>query len=80
MHYLPSDATLDQLPRATLVARIAWFAKRSYNRYRGAACGGTHRLMGLSYAVRKREQRGEPITGIYLEAKKYIDQYHKYTV
>jgi len=78
MHYLPSDATwtnfqgqrwsLDRLVREEIVQPI-----------RGAACGGTHRLMGLSYAVRKREQRGEPIDGIYLEAKKYIDQYHKYT-
>ena len=78
MHYLPSDAkwtnfqgqpwSLDRLVREEIVQPV-----------RGAACGGTHRLMGLSYAVRKREQRGEPITGIYLEAKKYIDQYHKYT-
>lgn len=78
MHYLPSDATwtnfqgqewsLDRLVREEIVQPV-----------RGAACGGTHRLMGLSYAIRKREQRGEPITGIYLEAQKYIDQYHKYT-
>ena len=78
MHYLPSDAkwtnfqgqpwSLDRLVREEIVQPV-----------RGAACGGTHRLMGLSYAVRKREQRGEPITGIYLEAKKYIEQYHKYT-
>ncbi|MBA4019454.1 MAG: hypothetical protein C0483_19995 [Pirellula sp.] len=78
MHYLPSDAkwtnfqgqpwSLDRLVREEIVQPV-----------RGAACGGTHRLMGLSYAVRKREQRGEPINGIYLEAKKYIDQYHKYT-
>jgi hypothetical protein len=78
MHYLPSDATwtnfqgqtwsLDRLVREEIVQPV-----------RGAACGGTHRLMGLSYAIRKREQRGEPINGIYLEARKYIDQYHKYT-
>lgn len=78
MHYLPSDATwtnfqgqtwsLDRLVREEIVQPI-----------RGAACGGTHRLMGLAYAVRKREQRGEPITGIYEEARKYLEQYHKYT-
>jgi hypothetical protein len=78
MHYLPSDATwknfqgqtwsIDRLVREEIVQPI-----------RGAACGGTHRLMGLSYAIRKREQRGEPITGIYAEAAKYIDNYHKYT-
>ena len=78
MHYLPSDAewtnfqgqkwSLDRLVREEIVQPV-----------RGAACGGTHRLMGLSYAIRKKEQRGEPIEGIYKEAQKYIDQYHKYT-
>ena len=45
----------------------------------GAACGGTHRMTGFSYAVRKREQRNQPITGQYLRAKKFIDEYHEYT-
>jgi hypothetical protein len=79
MHYLPSDASwtnfqgqtwsIDRLVREEIVQPI-----------RGAACGGTHRLMGLSYAIAKREQRGESISGIYKEAEKYIDQYHKYTL
>ena len=29
----------------------------------GAACGGTHRMTGFSYAVRKREARGEKFDG-----------------
>ncbi len=45
----------------------------------GAACGGTHRMMGFSYAVRKREQRGEPIEGQWLRAKKFVDDFHEYT-
>ncbi|WP_254509926.1 hypothetical protein [Anatilimnocola floriformis] len=45
----------------------------------GAACGGTHRLMGFSYAVRKREQRGEVIEGQWLRAKKFLESYHAYT-
>jgi hypothetical protein len=45
----------------------------------GAACGGTHRLTGFSYAVRKREQRKEPIEGQWKRAKKYIEDYHEYT-
>ena len=45
----------------------------------GAACGGTHRLMGFSYAVRKRQQRKEEFTGQWLRAKKFIDDYHEYT-
>ena len=45
----------------------------------GAACGGTHRLTGFSYAVRKREQRGEEIAGQWLRAQKFIGDYHDYT-
>ena len=44
----------------------------------GAACGGTHRLTGFSYAVRKREIRKEPFDGQWLRAQKFIQDYHKY--
>jgi hypothetical protein len=46
---------------------------------RGAACGGTHRLFGLSYAVQRRVKSGEPIDGEYARAAKYIRDYHRYT-
>jgi len=46
----------------------------------GAACGGTHRMMSFSYAVHIRQQRGEPIDGQWLRAKKYVDDYHEYTL
>lgn len=45
----------------------------------GAACGGTHRLMGLSYAIRKRELSGLPFEGHWGRAKTFIDDYHAYT-
>jgi len=45
----------------------------------GAACGGTHRMTGFSYAVRKREQRKEELTGQWLRAKKFVESYHEYT-
>jgi len=45
----------------------------------GAACGGTHRMMGFSYAVRKREQRGEPLDGQWKRAKKFVEDFHEYT-
>src|SRR5688500_18644607 len=35
-------------------------------------------MTGFSYAVRKREQRKQPITGQYMRAKKFIDDYHEY--
>ena len=46
---------------------------------RGAACGGTHRLFGLSYSYISRASRGEPIDGEYLRAQGYIADYHRYT-
>ena len=46
---------------------------------RGAACGGTHRLMGFSYAVNKRIKRGEPVSGEFQRAQKFINDYHRYT-
>ena len=46
----------------------------------GAACGGTHRVMACSYAVLQREQRGEPLVGPYLEAKKYMRNYQRYAM
>jgi hypothetical protein len=45
----------------------------------GAACGGTHRLMGFNYAVRKREKEGKPIKGQYQRARKFLDDYFEYT-
>ncbi|HEY4308509.1 MAG TPA: hypothetical protein VGN12_03565 [Pirellulales bacterium] len=44
----------------------------------GAACGGTHRLMGLAYGVRKREMSGRPMTGEFRRAQKYLEDYHNY--
>ena len=46
---------------------------------RGAACGGTHRLFGLSYAYITQYNRGEPIDGEYNRAKAFIADYHRYT-
>jgi hypothetical protein len=46
---------------------------------RGAACGGTHRLMGLSYAVHERQKRGESLDGQFRRADVYIRDFHRYT-
>jgi hypothetical protein len=45
----------------------------------GAACGGTHRLMGLSYAVHERQKRHEPVDGQFERADIYIRDFHRYT-
>jgi len=43
-------------------------------------CGGTHRMTGFSYAVKKRAKRNQPMTGQWHRAKKYVDDYHVYTL
>ncbi len=77
-HYLDPDATwttpdgqkwsIERLVREELKAPI-----------RGAACGGTHRLMGYAYAVKKRAQKGKEITGDFKRAQIYLRDYHHYT-
>ncbi|HEY1067081.1 MAG TPA: GTPase-activating protein, partial [Pirellulales bacterium] len=44
-----------------------------------AACGGTHRLMGMAYSVHRRKLEGKPLTGEFGRARKYLDDFHKYT-
>jgi hypothetical protein len=36
-------------------------------------------MTGFSYAVRKREQRKEPIEGQWKRAKKFVEEFHEYT-
>jgi len=78
MHYLKSDDTwrdasggewdIPRLIREELAQPII-----------GATCGGTHRLFGLTYAYKKRQQRGEPVTGQYRRAQVYIKDFQDYT-
>lgn len=77
MHYLDSDAewVAEDGQRWSLPRLIE---EEIRSPIRGAACGGTHRLMGLSYAVQKRQSRGEPMDGQYLRAQRYLTEYHKY--
>jgi hypothetical protein len=77
MHYLDSDASwvndqgaswdIPRLIREELAQPI-----------RGAACGGTHRLSGLSLAARTRVRRGEPLDGEYLRAAQFVEKYQNY--
>lgn len=45
----------------------------------GSACGGTHRLMGLSFCLRQRELQGLPITGQFARGAKFVNEYIRYT-
>ena len=77
-HYLDTDATwkndlgedwdMPRLIREELAQSVV-----------GASCGGTHRMMAFSYAVRKRAASGMPMTGQWHRADVYIRDFHKYT-
>lgn len=45
----------------------------------GSACGGTHRLMGFTFAIKQRLLQGQPLTGQYQRASKFVDEYVNYT-
>ncbi|MFK8112404.1 MAG: hypothetical protein AB8B91_09385 [Rubripirellula sp.] len=44
----------------------------------GAACGGTHRLMGYAHALRKRRAEGKSITGEWKRAETYTRDFTNY--
>ena len=76
-HYLPSDATWRSRDGQS------WSIPRLINAeikspIRGAACGGAHRLFGISYAYKTREKEGRPLDGEFLRAKQYITSYQRY--
>jgi hypothetical protein len=77
-HYLPSNAEWqDKQGQTWSIERL--IKEELARPIIGEACGGTHRMMGFSYAVRAREKRGEPFNGQWLRAKKYLDAFHDYT-
>jgi hypothetical protein len=45
----------------------------------GSACGGTHRLMGFAHALRNRRLAGKEISGQWLRAEKFLEEFVAYT-
>ncbi|HEY6564036.1 MAG TPA: hypothetical protein VIY86_06035, partial [Pirellulaceae bacterium] len=43
----------------------------------GVTCGGTHRLMALSYSVRRRTRDGLPIEGVWEHARRHVASYQQ---
>ena len=77
MHYLPSDATwLNDRGETWNIERL--IEEELKQPIRGAACGGTHRLAGLSLAVSKRQSRGEPVTGVWARAAEFTENHEQY--
>jgi hypothetical protein len=79
MHYCPSDVVwVNERGSKWDIPRL--IREELKQPVRGAPCGGTHRLGGLSLAVRTRKIRNEPIDGEYLRAKEFIDKYERYAL
>ncbi len=77
-HYLDSDATW-KTPDGQEWSIQRLIREELRQPIRGAACGGTHRLMGFSYALHKRRQQAKPIEGEFQRAQTFIRDYHRYT-
>jgi hypothetical protein len=77
-HYLDSDDTWTARDGKTWSIPRLIQEELKQPILRVAACGGTHRLMGHSYALYKRRKQGKPITGQFARADKFINDYHKY--
>lgn len=79
MHYLDTDASwVNDQGQSWDIPRL--IREELAQPIRSAACGGTHRLSGLSLAARTRVRRGEPLDGEYLRAAQYVEKYEKYAL
>jgi len=77
MHYLESDAQwVNDQGQEWSISRL--IDEEMAQPIRGAACGGTHRLGGLSLAARTRVKRGEPLDGEFKKAADYVQKYQEY--
>ncbi|GAB5405280.1 MAG: hypothetical protein Aurels2KO_35110 [Aureliella sp.] len=78
-HYLPQDAKWrDSRRRVWNLEKMV--AEELAQPVIGAACGGTHRLMGLTYAVMQRQRDGLPMTGHWARAEKFLQDYIGYAL
>jgi hypothetical protein len=78
-HYLPLDAEWeDEHKRKWNIEKVV--REELTQPVIGAACGGTHRMTGFSYAVRKAQAaaEGKPLTGDFARAEKFVNDYHRY--
>ena len=77
MHYLDSDEQwLNDQGRQWGIPKM--ISEEMRQPVRGAACGGTHRLSGLTLAYKTRIKRGEPVDGEYLKAQRFVRRYQQY--
>lgn len=77
-HYLPADETWKSRDGQT------WSLERLLEeeiqqKVVGAACGGTHRLTGIVFAVKARKKADLPMDGIWARADQYLKDYQRHT-
>ncbi len=78
-HYLPSDEVWVANDRKNWnISKI--IEEELAQTIVGAACGGTHRLMGLTYAVQRREEEGLPIDGNFQRAAHFVRDFVQYSM
>jgi hypothetical protein len=78
-HYLPTDATWKSRDGEDWsLARLV--EEEIVQPIRGAPCGGTHRLFGLSYGCQRRLRATGALDGVYLRADKYVRDYQNFAL
>jgi len=78
-HYLePNQQWRDNRGRAWSLEKLV--AEELAQPIIGQACGGTHRLMGLSYSLIKRQQAGLPITGHWKRSEVFLNDFVNYAM
>jgi hypothetical protein len=78
-HYLDSNATwTNDLGEPWSIARL--LQEELKQPINGAACGGTHRLMGLSYAVANRRKQGHEFDVLWQAAARFVDEFQDYAL
>jgi hypothetical protein len=76
IHYLPTDyAWTNSLGETWDFPRL--MAEEIQAPINGVTCGGTHRLMALSYSVRRRRRDGYAIDGIWEQARQHVENYQQ---
>ena len=78
-HYLPTDAewTARDGQKWTLERLVAEEIEQPI---RGAPCGGTHRLFGLSYGCQRRLRATGSLDGHYARADHFVRDYQRFTL
>ena len=78
-HYLPTDSTWSTRDgKPWSLERL--MAEEIEQPIRGAPCGGTHRLFGLSYGCQRRLRATGQLDGVYLRADKFVRDYQQFTL